>query len=265
MTMSFVGVALAGVASADTKATIVVCSPGSPGTTDEAQPTMDAFAAAVSKAANANLVAVYDPSDEGGAKRLANAGIGVVSLPFFLEHEKELGLHARLVAVQKGRPALDRWGLVAKKGRAGNPAALSKFTLVGNTAFAPAFVRGVVLADFGKLPADVTFKQSTAVLSALRHAADGDNTAIIVDGAQEASLGQLPYAKDLEVVAHSAAFPAGLVVTVDKQLPDAQWKPIEKALLAMPADKLEMVRMAQFTAVDDKLLDKARKAYASAP
>ncbi|MFT3698041.1 MAG: hypothetical protein QM831_33175 [Kofleriaceae bacterium] len=257
--------ALASVASAETKATIVVCSPGSPGTTDEAQPTMDAFAATVSDATGANLVAVYDPSDEGGAKRLTNASIGIVSLPFFLEHEQDLGLHARLVAVQKGRPALDRWSLVAKKSRAGNPAALAKFTIVGNTAFAPAFVRGVVLAEFGKLPSDVTLKQSTAVLSALRHAADGDNTAIIVDGAQEASLAQLPYAKDLDVVARSEAFPAGLVVTVDRRINNTQWKVIEKALLAMPADKLDMVRMSQFTPVDDKLIDKARRAYTSAP
>src|SRR5882757_760814 len=48
------------------KQTLVVCSPGSPGKTDEAQPRMDTFSAAVSAKAGTQLAAVYDPTNDGG-------------------------------------------------------------------------------------------------------------------------------------------------------------------------------------------------------
>src|SRR5882757_6705211 len=100
------------VRAAPAAQTFVVCSPGSPGSTDEAQPRMDAFAAALSGKAAMPITVVYDPSDDGGVTRLTTAGLGLVSLPFFLQHEQALGLHPRLQVVAKGRPALDRWALV---------------------------------------------------------------------------------------------------------------------------------------------------------
>ena len=109
--------AFASLAGAQPARTIVVTSPGSPGSTDDAQPRMDSFAGAVSARAHTQLGAVYEPSDAAGARRLAESGIGMVSLPFFLAHEQELGLRPRLQVVAKGRPALETWALVAQKGR----------------------------------------------------------------------------------------------------------------------------------------------------
>lgn len=234
---------------------IVVCAPGSPGSTSEAQPTMDAFAAALSASSKTPLTAVYDPADEGGVKRLQDAGIGIVSLPFFLAHADQLQLHARLVAVQQGRPALDTWSLVAQKGKYKSAADLRGVKVVSNAAFAPGFVKGNVLGGV-----DVQPQQASAVLSPLRKAASGEAIAVICDGPQTAALATLPFKDQLEVIAHSPAMPAGLVVTIDARAP--AWPPIEKALLALDSKALDSVHMARFEKLDDAVLAAARKAYA---
>jgi len=255
--------------AAPDKQTLVVCSPGSPGSTDEAQPRMDAFAAEISKTAHVPLAAVYDPSDDGGVSRLKAAGIGMVSLPFFLQHEQALGLHPRLQVVEKGRPALERWALVAQKGKVADAAGLAGFTIATNIAFAPGFIRGPVLGGFGALPADVKIVQSAAVLSALRKAANGDPIAVLLDATQEASLATLPFGAKLEVIAHSLPVAAGVIATIDARMPDATWQALSRSLLGLSKDKaaaetLEAIQLTGFVALDDKALAAARKAFADA-
>ena len=244
---------------------IVVCSPGSPGSTDEARPTLDAFAAAASAKSGVALTAVYDPSDSGGAARLASAGIGIVTLPFFLEHERDLGLHARLDVVRKGRPDIEPWVLVAQKARVANGASLAGFTIASNAAFAPAFVRGAV-HELGALPANVELKQVTAVLSWLRRAADGEPVAVLLDGQDAAAVASLPFASKLEVVAHSPAMPAAVVVTT-KHVTEQAWPQIAAGLVALASEPtaaavLDGLQIARFTPVDDAALSAARDAYA---
>jgi len=130
-------------------------------------------------------------------------------------------------------------------------------------------VRGVVLGSLGAPPASAKVTQSTAVVSALRHAADGEPVAIVVDGTTEVSLSSLPFAAKLEVVAHSPAAPAGIVVTIDARMPDKTWAAIEKAMLGLGNDKsaataLDAIQMTGFVALDAKALDAARKAFADA-
>jgi hypothetical protein len=254
------------LAGAQPARTIVVTSPGSPGSTDDAQPRMDSFAAAVSSRARTQLAAVYEPTDAAGARRLAESGIGIVSLPFFLVHEHDLGLHARLQVVEKGRPALETWALIAQKGRVTSGPALAGVTIVTSVAFAPAFVRGDVLAGLGQVPESAQIVQSSAVLSALRRAAAGEPVAVVLDGAQQASLQSLPFADKLEVVARSPQMPAALVVTIDRVLPAKDWSALEPALLGLGttdagAAALAGMQVTRFEHIDDKALAAARKAY----
>ena len=247
---------------------IVICAPGSPGTTAEAQPVVDAFAAVASHKAGVPLQAVYDESEDGGVKRLQKASIAVVSLPFFLKHEHELGLHPRLEAVQQGHEALEHWTLVAEKGRVTSAAALDGFTIVSNAAFAPAFVRGAVLA-FGRVPASTKLVQSSAVLSALHRASAGERVAVLLDATQAASLSSLPFADKLEVIARSPALPTGIVATIDARMPAKLWKQVESALLALGADSagasaLASIQMTGFVPLDEKILAAARKDFADA-
>jgi ABC-type phosphate/phosphonate transport system substrate-binding protein len=248
---------------------LVVCSPGSPGTSDEARARMDAFAAAISARSGTPVAAAYEPAEDACVERLGSAALGLVALPFFLAHEHELGLVARLQVVAAGRPALDRWALVGPRGRISGPAALAGYTIVSSAAYAPAFIRGVVVGGSGAIPADVKLEQSTAVLSALRRAASGEPVAVVLDGTQLAQLGSLPFASRLQVIAQSPPVPAGLVVTVGARVPAGAWSGIERALIGLSSDRaatpvLGAIEVARFEPVDRGALAQARRAFAGA-
>lgn len=235
---------------------------------------MDAFAAAVaSKAAlpAAALGATYAATEDAGVARLRepDASIAIVSLPFFLKHERSLGLRAELLPVVQGGTGSERWSLVARKGRVTSPVALDGFSILSTAAFAPAFVRGPAMGAWGRLPPTARIAQSSAVLSGLRRAAAGEPVAVLVDGAQAAALPTLPFASDLEVVARSPELPAGIVATVDRRLTGAQWARIGKALRELPTDPagtdaLAGIRMSRFDPLDAKAISSARRAYAEA-
>ncbi len=260
--------------AAEPRTTLVFCSPGSPGTTEEAQGSMDAFAAATAAKAGlpaTALGATYAPSEEVGVARLRvpDASLAMVSLPFFLKHEKDLGLRAELQAVVQGGGATERWSLVARKGRVTSPAGLDGFTLLSSAGFAPGFVRGAALGGFGKLPASVKIVQSAAVLSALRRAAAGEPVAVLLDGAQTAALPTLQLASELEVIARSPELPAGVVAVVRRRLPQKRWAKLGAALRALPddpagAEALAGIRVARFAPLDPRVLAAARKAHAEA-
>ena len=260
--------------SAEPRTTIVFCSPGSPGTTEEAQGAMDAFAAATAGRAGlpaAALGATYAASEDAGVARLRapDAALAIVSLPFLLKHEKALALRAELQAVVQGGAASERWSLVARKGRVTSPAALDGFTLVSSAGFAPGFVRGAALGGWGKLPASVKIVQSAAVLSALRRAAAGEPVAVLLDGAQSAALPTLQFAADLEVVARSPELPSGVVAAVGRRLPAARRAKLGAALRALPSDPagaeaLAGIRLSGFAPLDPKPLAAARRAHAEA-
>lgn len=65
-----------------------------------------------------SLVATYFPTEKAGLTRLAEPDVvfALVPLPFFLAHETELQLTARLAVVQQGLEGTQSWSLVAKKG-----------------------------------------------------------------------------------------------------------------------------------------------------
>jgi hypothetical protein len=260
------------LAAAPAARVLVFCSPGSPGTTAEAQPTMDAFAAALgAKAGISPLAAVYYEAEDAAVARLRakDAAGAFVSLPFFLKHERELALRPRLQAVPSGREPMDRWALVAKKGRVQSPAALNGFTIASSAGFAPAFVRGPGVGGWGPLPASVRVVQSSAILSVLRRAAAGEQTAVLLDSAQAAALSSLPFAADLEVVTRSAPLPVGVVAAVDARVPAKSWSAMESALRSLRSEPsgaaaFDAIQMERFGAVDEKALSAARKAYADA-
>src|SRR2546429_6445643 len=107
-------------------ATLVVCAPGFPGSSAEARPAMEAFARSLVGAGHlpaGSLSAVYEESEAGGLRRLSqqDAALLLAPLPFFLEHERELRLGARLSALPRGGEAPERRTLVAAQGHPGPP------------------------------------------------------------------------------------------------------------------------------------------------
>ncbi len=255
---------------------LVAWAPGFPGSTKEAQPSMDALAAAVAEAAGrpaGSLAAVYHETEKGGAERLArqDAALAMVPLPAFLKYEKQLKLIPRLGVVTEGASdATEEWSLVAGRGKLRGPADLAGFQLISLASYAPRFVRGPALGTWGALPPDVSMVPSGALLSALRRAASGEKVALLLDRAQSASIATLPFAKDLEVVTSSGPLPGALLCLVDDRLAGSDAKALVAAFASLAdragaADALAGVRVARFVPVDAAALAKARAAYDAAP
>ena len=252
---------------------LVVCAPGYPGSTAEAESVMGAFAEAVAAAAGlprGTISAEYHETEAGGLERLArpDAGLLFAPLPFFLAHEGDLRLVARAQAVMQGGEASEVYSLVAGKGKASGPASLVGWEIQGAVGYAPRFVRGPVLGGWGELPATTKLVFSGAVLSGLRRAAAGEKVAVLLDRAQAAGLASLPYAGDLEVVTRSPPLPAFVVATVGGRVAPARARQLVDALLALGsrpdgAAALASLRLSRFVPLDDAGLKKARAAYAA--
>jgi len=259
--------------AAPTPITLVICAPGYPGSTKEAQPNMDTLASVAAKATGwepARMAAVYYETEDAGVARLKEKKpmFAMVPLPFYLAHASALKLTARAEAVEKDANAAVTWTLVAKKGRVTSASQLAGFNIVSLAAYAPDFVRNVALAKWGVLPADVTFTPTGQVLSALRKAANGDNVAVLLDTAQTASLPTLPFAAELEVVATSPPVPGVLLCTVGTTVLPTTASPLVAGLLKLHqtpegAAALDAVRLAKFVPLDAKGLAAVRTSYRS--
>jgi hypothetical protein len=253
---------------------LVFCAPGYPGTTEEAQPRMDDIAGALAELAGFKepLTATYFPTEKAGLARFAEKDVvfALVPLPFFLQHEAELKLTARLAVVQQGLEATQSWTLVAKKGAVKKAADLDGYQVFSTAGYAPDFVTKVALAGFGPLPAGVTVTSGGQVLSALRKAASGKEKLVaVLDSEQAKALPTLPFASDLEVVYAGPKLPVALVATLGDRLSAADWKSASGAFTKLSQAErgktaLEGVRLTGFAPLDDAALAAARKAFGGA-
>jgi len=263
---------LATPAGADT---LVACAPGYPGSTREAQPTLDAFARAVNESAGwaeGALTAVYHETEGAGLARLSapDASFTLVPLAFFLKHRQALKLEPLCQAVRQGGQASETWSLVAGKGRVPSASALDGWQLITLAAYAPHFVRGPALAGYGPLPAGVRLDASGSLLSGLRRAAAGEKVALLLDGSQSAGVQSLPFAKDLETLARSAALPASVVCRVSARATAERAKTLARALVKLhekPSGMaaLQAMQLDRFGALDEAALRRAQQAYDAAP
>lgn len=255
---------------------IVIAAPGFPGTTAQAQPTMDRFAAALAATSSRSATALataYFESETAGMAALARpaARYALVPLPFYLKHADAARLTPRLL-VDEGGGSAQSWSLAAARGKVQDAAGLGGWEILGTPGYAPGFVR-MALAGWGKIPADTRVAPSAGILSALRRAASGEaRVAVFLDRAQAAALPTLPFAPSLDVVATSPELPSTLVCTVGapgsgRSAGGAD--PVLEALLHLHESKdgaaaLQAMRMQRFLPLDQGLLPPLRAAYAAA-
>ncbi len=253
---------------------VVVCAPGYPGSTTEAQPAMDGLAAAITAAAGwdaAAVRAVYFETEEGGVASLRSPDVALmlVTLPFFLEHRAELDLRPHLMAVPSGRKPLEPWSLVAGAGSVNTPEDLDGYELFSLAGHSPRFVRGPALGDWGEVPESVIITFSGAVLTGLRRAAKGENVALLLDEAQTDSLERLPFSDQLEVVRRSQLLPVSIVCSVGNRVAPDRLSVVLAALAALDeqpaaAEALAGVRLDRFEPVDAATLERAERAFSGA-
>jgi len=250
--------------------TLVVCAPGYPGNTAQAQPTMDAFAKAAAGAGSwepGTLAAVYFENEQGGLARLSgeDAVLALVPLPYYLLHGPDLGLRARLQVVLPSG-SNETWGLAVKRGRVTSPSGLAGWEVTGAAGYAPAFVRGPVLEQWGRLPPSVRITFTSRGLTSLRRAASGEPVAVLLDSAQTAGLRSLPFADELEVVAHSAPLPGSLLCTIADRLGLREANALIEGLLRLHeredgAAALHALQMTRFARVDTAALQRAERSF----
>jgi hypothetical protein len=251
--------------------TLVVCAPGYPGSTAEAQSAMDAFAAAIASGAGwkpGELRAVYFETEQPAVDRLAapDAAVALTALPFWLKHRAALRLTPQMQVVEEGGAAAEAWTLVAPAGAVTGPSSLAGFELVTIAGYAPRFVRGPALGPWGELPADVRIVSSNNVLSAMRRASQGNKVAVLLDRASAAAVPTLPFAAKLQVVTTSAPMPVAVLSVAGDRVPAARLKAFLKGLASLdttPAGKqaLAGVRLARFVPADQAALTKARDLF----
>ena len=253
--------------------TVVLCAPGYPGSTEDAQPTMDELAAYVSTHAGwapEKVQAIYHRTSDEGVPRMQqpDAALAMVPLPFFVRYEQELNLRPLLVVEPEGN-AQEVWSLVARRGLIKNAADLAGWEITGQPCYAPRFVRGPVLGDWGQLPDSVELTFSDRVLSALRRAAGEDKVAVLLDREQTEAMAALPFAADLEVVTSSRPLPANLVCALGEGPGSDDLKTIVEVLQVMHKQEdgrvvLAETRMKRFRPVDEKAMKRVRDLLAAA-
>jgi len=143
-----------------------------------------------------------------------------------------------------------------------HPPSLEGYTVESSAGYSKRFVRAMAPQLLGR----VEIQQTSAVLSALKRAANGEKVAVLLDGSQAAAMAKLPFAGSIAVLEASPPMPVALVATVRKRIDDERWKRLEAAFLRLAEDRaareaLDAVRIAGFLPLDDKALTTARTAY----
>jgi hypothetical protein len=244
--------------------TLVVCAPGYPGSTEQARPTMAAFAARLEAEAGwpaGSLEAVYFETSESGVSAMEQpaAALALAPLSFVVEFGSRLGLEPRLAAVPKPGPT-EVWTLVAGRGRVSGPASLQGWTVASRAGYAPGFVRRVVLEGW-ELPPTAVVSFTPRVVSDLRKAAAGEKVAVLLDGEQSAALDSLPFAGDLETVFRSRPLVTFVLCVIEDRLARERADGLLRALLQLDESAggvsiLEEIRLMRFEPLDPKVVDR---------
>lgn len=254
--------------------TLVICAPGYPGSTADAQPTMDRFAAQVSALAgwpDGHLQAIYYETEAAGLARMreADAVLAMVPLPFFVRHAADLKMRPILsVEPESGREEV--WSLVARRGLIHEAADLAGWEVLGQPCYAPRLVRGPILGTWGEVPADVRFSFAPRVLSAVRRAATEERTAVLLNRAQTKALAALPFAADLEIISRSEPLPATLICSLGERAVADDLNRLEAALRSLHEQDegravLADARMKRFRPLDEKGMQRVHELLAALP
>jgi len=252
-------VSLLALAAAPAKQFLVICSPGSPGDTAQAQATMDQLAAALAQTAGwsvDSLGAVYYETAAGGSQRLQqpDTSWALVSPAFYYEYARALSLIPRLEAVPaSGEETV--YSLAARRGALKTPDQLADWEILGGIGFSTGFVRREALGDWGEIPPTARISFSARPLTALRRAAAGEKVAVLLDPEQSAALPTLPFASSLEIVHASRPFPGGILCLVKGRQPETRAESLVAALQKLGSSEagkaaLQAIRVQKFRAVD---------------
>ncbi len=213
-----------------------VIQPGQPGTSQEAQPVMDALAAYIQKKMGSGVTVKgryfnkLDPALDFLHNTLPVWGI--VRLGFYSEQARRFQMTA-LASTRPGGYNKDIWRLVVKKDAPENWKSL-RGKILGNMLFE---TDAAACLLFGVPPAQLPFvlKGTFRPLRSLRRVARGKTTGVVLDRSQYEALKVLPLAKKIKTAHTSRELPTSPVVWFGT--PDDRTKRLTDILLGMKEDR----------------------------
>lgn len=235
----------------------VIIQPGQPGSSQDAQPVMDALAAYVQKKLG-NGVTVkghyFNQSAPATAFLTGNhPRWGIVSLDFFLSYGGTKCM-VPLAATRPGGSDNDTWRLVVAKGGPDDWQDVQG-RVEGTMLFGPTVAARLVFnRSTGELP--FTLEGTYRPLRALRNVLRGKSAAVLLDKPQYDAVQALPYAADLKEIASSGDLPTPAVVAFGK--PGRLHQRLGKILQDMQgdpaaADLLMLLQTKGFGPADERL------------
>lgn len=224
--------------------------PGEAGSTEEAQPVIDAFCDYLNQSlAPTSITGKYFNSVDGGLRYISGEKpkVGIVSYSAWTENRAKLGSAAVMLAalpLPGGKPT-ERYALA---GSAKEIPAGAK--IYSSEPLTQAFISQHLFAD---LPGDVAFEQTDRIFVKLKAIASGKENAFAILTPMEAfSLKKLssPWTKPLRFLKESQAVPTARVVLFDptwKQAPALSEALISSGKDPKASDILEEMRLKGFS------------------
>ncbi len=213
-----------------------IIQPGQPGTSQEAQPVMDALGAYVQKkmGSGVTIKGCYFNKLDSALDFLHNTPPvwGIVRLGFYSEQARWFQM-AAIASTRPGGYNKDIWRLVVNKDAPEDWKAL-RGKVLGNMLFE---TDAAACLLFGVPPAQLPFTLAGTFrpLRSLRRVIKGKTTGAVLDRAQYEALKALPLVKKIKVVHTSGELPSSPVVWFGT--PDDRTKRLAAILLGMKEDR----------------------------
>jgi ABC-type phosphate/phosphonate transport system substrate-binding protein len=191
----------------------VVIQPGQPGSSEEAQPVMDALAAYLQQKLDGDAAVAgsyYNRTEEAlAALEKTTPQWGIVSLGFFVEQGERFAMQPIAATRPVGRDQ-DLWHLIVAKGGVADWRQLSG-QVQGTMLFqSKAAARLLFAAEPRQLPFEL--QGTFSPLRAVRDVARGKASGAVLDLPQHQALQALPLMEKLTVIHRSAPLPTAAVV-----------------------------------------------------
>jgi hypothetical protein len=191
----------------------VIIQPGQPGTSEDAQPVMDALATYVQSKLGAGVTVrgrYFNQVEQAAAYLAQNQPRwGIVGLGYYLGYADTRTMTA-LASTRPGGADSDIWRLVVAKDGPDTWQAV-KEPVSGTMLFEPG-VAAQLLFDKSARELPFTLQGTFRPLRDLRSVLRGKGGAVVLDRLQYDAVKALPMASDLKVLATSASLPTSVVV-----------------------------------------------------
>ena len=250
-------VSISASVSAQVSTSFVLCIPGGPGSTADAQPVVDRFLKQVNERVNLGTTEAAYYTDFASClqqvRKAAANRIVMVPLDVYLRERQAWQLRS-VVQVDTAKTS-GQYHVVASKGE--TLASLQGKRWVTGLKLDAPFLSRIALDGAVVLPSD-GFKKVRSSLSAIKRVAKGRADVVIVDDLQRKSMASLPIAKELAVIYSGPDLPEAIVAVAGK----TPAKKLKKALLSLCQDHKSLcadLRITRFKSVDDKRLQALEK------